>query len=237
MTRALVTSLILLTLPAAARADVLAPPPASCPEGSSPVSCHGPSTCRIDDCSATGCPSGQICVSRDLCVREHCCNGRGCGTMPVNYDHVAGACGPGGACADFGAACESRRVCVPLAAGMDGGAPDGGAPDGGAIDGGRVDGGRVDAGSVDAGSVDAGSVDGGGLDAGATDDAGAAGDAGTAAVDAGAMDAGPSPVDAGPPGGTAGGGCCSVYGRGSPLGGALAGMLLALAALRLRRRG
>ncbi|MGE0786931.1 MAG: hypothetical protein AB7S26_14760 [Sandaracinaceae bacterium] len=223
-----------------ASADVLAPPPASCPEGSTPVTfCHGPETCEIAECTTNAdCGVGQVCAARALCVRTHCCSGRGCGLPTrVEYTHVAGPC-TGGTCTDFDTACEQHFVCVsgsrdagtprPDAGRVDAGGPDhdagGTASDGGGTtpDGGGTasDGGGT---ASDGGSA---SMDGGGA---SMDGGGAGSDAGGAAMDSGSV------ADAGESGGTDGG-CCSVVGRRSSVAPWAFGLVLALGFLRRRAR-
>ncbi|HEY8428416.1 MAG TPA: MYXO-CTERM sorting domain-containing protein [Sandaracinaceae bacterium] len=157
-----------------ARADAIAPPPERCPEGSAPVEfCHGMPTCRALTCATDGdCGAGMVCRPMQLCTTESCCSGRccfpesGCEEPPRVFTHVYGACGAGGACANFGAECTMLRVCVPGArtdagsGGPDAGATDAGSgKDAGLIDAGRTDAGRTDAGR-DAGTT-GGSSDGG----------------------------------------------------------------------------
>ena len=102
-------------------------------------------------------------------------------------------------------------------------AVDAGRPDAGVtVDAGRPDAGSIDAGGVDAGSVDAGSVDAGGVDAGGVDAGGV--DAGTA--NGGDLDAGVSLHEGDFRVG------CSCDGTGS----SVAGLVLALWALRRRVR-
>jgi hypothetical protein len=150
--------LLSLAVPSIAFADVLMPPPAACPEGSTGVDCHGPETCETDACERDNdCGEGQVCRPRMLCVRDNCCNGRGCGTTPYEIEHVAGPCGTGGACEEFGTSCQSRDVCVDAPAGTDAG---------------RTDAGRTE----DAGRAQ---------DAGRREDAGRADDAGRTGNDAG----------------------------------------------------
>jgi hypothetical protein len=127
------------------------------------------------------------------------------------YTHVVGPCGEGGACEDFGTACERRKVCVP------GTRVDAGNP---GLDAGT----RPDGGSV----VDAGRSDGGGArDAGGAQDAGRR-DAGGQRVDAGR--------DAGGGGGVTGGGCCSVIGARSTRAEALALLIAAVVGTAIWRR-
>ncbi len=208
-----------------ASADVIAPPPDTCPLGSMAVDfCHGPPTCSARTCETAGdCNAGETCGVVQACVREHCCSGRCCGggipgCEPVNYRHFESLCEGGSACSTPGTSCESVSVCVPATdAGTDAGADDAGSDAG--SDAGE-DAGETDAGD-DAGGDDAGGDDAGGDDAG-DDDAGGAADTGTAA------DAGPE---------STGGGCCAVFGGRDGAGALFAvGFLFALIARRRWRR-
>lgn len=222
-------ALLLGVLAAApASADVIATPPDMCPEGSTVVGfCHGPPTCEIAECTGDAdCGAGQVCRPRDLCVREHCCSGRGCGLpTATRYDHVASACGAGRTCADFDTACETRRVCVPGTPVADAGVDAGPPPSDAGTDGGAP--------GDDAGS----GTDGGGTE---SDSGAPAQDSGTPAVDAAVPrrdaatggDGGAAPVDAGGGGSTGGGcGCRSATSARAP-----AGLLLAVVAGALWRR-
>lgn len=93
---------------AGARADVLSPPPESCPEGSTPVECHGPPTCVVQECTHDDACESGACEARSLCVTSNSCGGM-LGT-PV-YQHAAGVCGDG-MCTE--GTCMEMMVCVPL---------------------------------------------------------------------------------------------------------------------------
>lgn len=149
--RLALVAVVLALSPTLAHADALGPPPASCPEGSAPVACHGPETCEIADCITEGdCRAGERCMQRMLCVREHCCSGVACtipDSMPLRYTHVAGPCGASGSCGDPSLSCASHRVCVPGTPLPDSGSATdsgtGGTDSGGAwIDSGSTDAGR-----------------------------------------------------------------------------------------------
>src|SRR5262245_24717666 len=110
----MLTVVAALTLPqGAARADVVSPPPADCPEGTEPVTCHSGPHCRTLICATnTDCEGGLVCMDRALCV-----------AAPSMYDEqsAASACPDGGAC-DAGATCSTLKVCVPKASSASGGA-------------------------------------------------------------------------------------------------------------------
>lgn len=90
-----------------ARADVIGPPPASCPAGASPASCHGGPYCAVTTCDAsTPCPSGQRCAEVEGCYRQLQCAG------DVNPDDLPKYLrwSLDGACA--GSCCAKRSICV-----------------------------------------------------------------------------------------------------------------------------
>jgi hypothetical protein len=187
MPTAVVALVIALAAPLDARADVLAPPPASCPEGSAGMDCHGAPTCTIETCATDGdCGAGRQCADRALCTEEHCCSGRLCGDpSSPRFTHVIGACSASRTCVE--GACTTMRVCVA------------GAP--------------VDAGGTDSGTA---SDSGSDSDSGPADpDSGPADlDSGTTETDSGSasIDSGRAEIDGGtPPSGR--GGCCSVIGQ------------------------
>jgi hypothetical protein len=105
---------IVTTWPLAASADVLSPPPPSCPRGSIPMACHGAPTCTADACvDDADCAPSQHCAVLQLCVQEHCCSGRACGDPGApRFTHVDGPCGSTG-CADSSSTCMPVSVCVP----------------------------------------------------------------------------------------------------------------------------
>lgn len=204
---ALACALAALVPSRAALADVIAPPPARCPEGSRAIDfCHGPPTCEARSCTDDAdCAPTEVCEQRALCTREHCCSGRACGSPDApRYTHVEAACASG-TCSDSSTTCTSIRVCVPRPAGTDAG-------------------GDLDASSGE----DAGSAGDGGheLDASSEDDGGSSDEDG----------GGTAPEDSGAGAGAeTGGGCCSVAGRRDGTAAALASALVALL-LGARRR-
>jgi hypothetical protein len=130
------------SLASPAFADVLSPPPDDCAEGTMPIACHGPPTCRVVPCTSDGdCAPGFACVEASLCVVEHGCGGR-LGTP--RYEHASDDCDDTMRCpGDEGTFCQTRRVCrTPVV--------------------------EMDAGGTDAGGTDAGDTDGGSLDSGTT---------------------------------------------------------------------
>jgi hypothetical protein len=119
-------------VPSPAAADAVPPPPDSCTPGSEAVFCHGPQTCRADECTSDlECAPTHHCEEAMLCVADH-----GCGRLgtPI-YTHVAGECPSGTGCdVGLGESCRPLRVCRP---------------------GARVDAGDLDAGGTDGGGTDA----------------------------------------------------------------------------------
>ncbi len=92
-----------------ARADVLMPPPPSCPEGSVGEECHGPGRCRPLSCAGhDDCAPGMICQAASLCIRQVNCSGR----AMIYVDSVEGSCAGGAAC-DDGVECHTQTICVP----------------------------------------------------------------------------------------------------------------------------
>ncbi len=90
-----------------AQADVVGPPPSSCPNGAEPDSCHGGPYCPPWRCTGDHeCTGGRTCEERDLCIREIDCGGR----ETWMTDDVEGNCSSGSEC-DVGA-CRTMSVCV-----------------------------------------------------------------------------------------------------------------------------
>lgn len=149
-----------------ARADAIGPPPASCPEGSEALTCHGPETCAARTCETSDmCRPGEHCVDVPLCAREHCCSGRACGDPATpRFPHVVGPCGAGNTCTDASTTCQMLKVCVPIPE-MDGGptSMDGGGADDDAGGADEDSGASMDSGSSDSGGTtrDSGGATGG----------------------------------------------------------------------------
>jgi hypothetical protein len=96
----------------AGRADVVRPPPQSCPEGSAGVSSHAGPYCAPQTCTPqVACPKGQACETRKLCIAPKTIGGRR--GPAVKVQQVLGSCEDGKKCA--GGTCMSLRVCVPKA--------------------------------------------------------------------------------------------------------------------------
>lgn len=113
MTRALLTTLFALSVPALASADVVGPDPTDCPLGTRGTSCHGMEYCQPQPCTTGAtCGAGEICQSRNLCMSSGSCGG---GWMdpdsapPPPVPVVTATCS--GACAE--GVCEATMVCVP----------------------------------------------------------------------------------------------------------------------------
>jgi len=105
-------------LPGAARADVVFPPPATCPDGTEPGTCHGGPHCRPLICATnTDCQGGAVCMDRPFCVHTISCAGKlPPDADPSMYDQqVAEAACPGNSACDAGATCSTLKVCVPTA--------------------------------------------------------------------------------------------------------------------------
>jgi hypothetical protein len=90
-----------------ARADVVGPPPTSCPPGSTPESNHGGSYCDPADCE-DGCAAGQTCQAAKLCLTRRTYRSRG-GNEHMRIE-VVGTCPVTGICAP--GTCETLQVCV-----------------------------------------------------------------------------------------------------------------------------
>ena len=108
-----------------ARADVVGPPPASCPPGSEGAVCHGLEFCRPLPCTAdTDCRDGKVCREVGLCLTSRSCGGRRPpdAAPPPPTSVAERACGASESCgAD---ACAFARYCAapaPLATSDSGG--------------------------------------------------------------------------------------------------------------------
>jgi hypothetical protein len=117
------TAAMLLTLTAAARADVVPPPPTDCPDGTQPWSGHGGPLCVPHDCGGEAGPcqdDAGVCQSRSYCIEVVTMSRSGAGT----YNAVRGLCPTSGSC-DAGT-CQPVQVCAqPIPSIPDGGASDG----------------------------------------------------------------------------------------------------------------
>jgi hypothetical protein len=118
MKRFLVVSLVSLafsTFAPVAIADVVSAPPAACPEGGRPSTCHGGPHCRPLGCKTDAdCLDGLVCQDRSFCVGVVNCAGNippdadpamyNVQTVEITCasDDVCGAAGP----------CTSLKVCV-----------------------------------------------------------------------------------------------------------------------------
>jgi hypothetical protein len=103
----------LLLLAGDGRADVVSPPPDSCPAGAEPNSCHGGPYCHPRICTGqSDCQPEEICQDTQLCILEIDCGGMG---GPYPQDSVTGSC-PGDVPCDQGQ-CETVKVCVPASGG------------------------------------------------------------------------------------------------------------------------
>lgn len=101
-----------------ARADVVGPPPDSCPLGSTPATGHsGPRCSPSADCTSdTACGTSSRCVDVMQCIETRACGGlMPPDSAPCTVEHVVGACDGAGACAV--GVCRARRVCSPDAVG------------------------------------------------------------------------------------------------------------------------
>lgn len=104
---------LLALAPAAARADVVGPPPESCPAGSSPQSSHaGPLCVPMAECTSSAmCMDGAACAPVSQCIETRGCGGlRPPDSGPCTVEHVVGPCGAGDTCTT--GVCRSRRVCT-----------------------------------------------------------------------------------------------------------------------------
>lgn len=110
MTRSLAL-LAVLAVGSIASADVVGPPPASCPAGSTPSSSHSGPLCRpAPECTATSCASPARCMAVFQCIEERPCGGLlPPDSGPCTIDHVVGPCDSGGACST--GTCRARSVC------------------------------------------------------------------------------------------------------------------------------
>ncbi len=105
----------LLISVASARADVVMPPPAECPEGSRPMGDHlgsrcEPTTCETAaNCAVYGARAWE-CADTGLCIQIFDARDR---TGQYRLERAVGACASDGDCSD-GSACEVRARCLPV---------------------------------------------------------------------------------------------------------------------------
>lgn len=91
-----------------AQADVVSPPPADCPEGSSGAVSHAGPFCAAIDCSADASKCGvRGCESRSICLED--IEGVSAGG-PFTVKNVKGPCAADGTCAV--GTCTTLSVCV-----------------------------------------------------------------------------------------------------------------------------
>lgn len=114
MRRILLSLCLLSGLLTSARADVVDFPPASCPRGSTPETCHGGPHCRVKLCQTDAdCPKGKACKPVQACFGKISCMGRPLYTdasYPLT-DIMKSACPSSGTCSD-GQACPTENLCV-----------------------------------------------------------------------------------------------------------------------------
>src|SRR5687767_7555230 len=80
-------------------ADVVMPPPASCPPGATPAQGHAGPHCRPEaDCTGDAQCAGGRCAAVDHCIESRQCGGWSAGNPACRVEHVAGDCGAGRTC-------------------------------------------------------------------------------------------------------------------------------------------
>lgn len=105
-----ISALVLASLaPGFSRADVLMPPPPTCPEGARGRTSHAGPHCAPWTCDQ-GCGEGKACKAAALCVVQRQGANR---ARRFTFDVVRGPCEAGGKCAE--GTCETREVCVAAA--------------------------------------------------------------------------------------------------------------------------
>lgn len=84
--------LALLALTSVARADVVMPPMARCPAGTTPATSHaGPHCGLAPPCEAASCAAGERCAPVRLCVTSVHCGGWSVGDPNCAEQHVTDA--------------------------------------------------------------------------------------------------------------------------------------------------
>jgi uncharacterized membrane protein YgcG len=129
--------LALCALASSARADVAPPPPASCPQGSEPATCHaGPHCAPLVCVSDRDCRPGSVCRDVSVCLDSIVCAGLvapGEDLERYRRPIVKAACGERDCPVS---ACDAARLCVSAepasGGGGSGGGGSGGAGSGGA---------------------------------------------------------------------------------------------------------
>lgn len=107
----LLAAFLLASVTSVAHADVVDPPPASCPTGSLPATSHTGPHCVVDDCSLSSCSTGDTCEPVGLCLVQVPCGGRiSPDAGPCLETHVVGLCSGEGTCST--GTCSTRDVCV-----------------------------------------------------------------------------------------------------------------------------
>jgi hypothetical protein len=106
--------LMATALAGTARADVVAPPPTTCPEGSTPNTCHyGPHCSALKCLTDSDCP-GRVCKEILACPASILCGGMYSGLPDVRQasrDILTTACSDSGTCGD-GKPCQPTLLCV-----------------------------------------------------------------------------------------------------------------------------
>lgn len=114
--RSFVFSLCLLSgLATTASADIVPMPPAACPLGSNPRTCHGGAYCEVRNCQTDAeCTLGGTCQEMRACFHLFDCLGRAImfdAARPL-YNSMKSACPSSGVCADTNQACQTQKICV-----------------------------------------------------------------------------------------------------------------------------
>ncbi len=110
--------ILVVLVPALARADVIGPPPSRCPAGSVGDSSHAGSNCSPTTCGSNGdCEGGHVCVEQGLCVQTW--DGWSHGHN-FQVDHAVTTCSDDGGCPPD-ATCETEKRCVSRVSAMTGG--------------------------------------------------------------------------------------------------------------------
>ena len=162
-----VTALILLCSGGEVRADVVDRPPADCPAGSTPDTCHGGPFCRLITCmNDAECNPGEACQDAKTCVGGIQCGGlEGGGDPPIATNE--GSCEQSGC--QGSTECQTIKQCLPSGDPTSGGGsssgPATGTSGGGSATGGASSSGPTSGATGGSGSGDsAGSGDGTGGD-------------------------------------------------------------------------